>query len=526
MKNQINNRLFGFIKEDATAGFLVFLLALPLSLGIAKASGFPASMGILTAMIGGIVVSLFPNGSPLSIKGPAAGLITICSAAIIEFGQLAGADNALPIVAAMLAVVAVVQVAMGFLKVGSLSELFPHSAVHGMLAAIGIIIMAKQIPVLLGDDPMIYKGEGPLELLADIPRFIANAHPHIATVGLIGLIILFAMPYIPIAALKKVPAPMWVLLMAVPMALAWHFSQSEPSYALVQIGDFWGSIKIRPNFSLMGSFVFWKYVFMFLFVNSLESLLTVKAVDNLDPQKRKTNPNSDLIALGVGNGISGLLGGLPMISEVVRSSANVGFGAKGRGANFFHGIFLLLAMILIIPLIEMIPNSALAAMLIFAGFRLASPKEFIKTYHLGIEQLAIFLVTILVTLLEDLLLGVAAGIVLKMLFHLWAGAPFLSLFRSRHTVENTDKATVVHIEESAVFTNILTFTSVLSTLPKNKPVVLDFTDCQLVDNPFMEFVEHTESDWEMEGRELHVRGLETMVPMSKHPLATRRKTKA
>lgn len=165
-------------------------------------------------------------------------------------------------------------------------------------------------------------------------------------------------------------------------------------------------------------------------------------------------------------------------------------------------------------------------MLIFAGFRLASPKEFIKTYHLGIEQLAIFLVTILVTLLEDLLLGVASGIVLKMLFHLWAGAPFLSLFRSRHTVENTDKATVVHIEESAVFTNILTFTSVLSTLPKNKPVVLDFTDCQLVDNPFMEFVEHTESDWEMEGRELHVRGLETMVPMSKHPLATRRKTKA
>lgn len=526
MKNQINNRLFGFIKEDATAGFLVFLLALPLSLGIAKASGFPASMGILTAMVGGLVVSLFPKVSPLSIKGPAAGLITVCSAALMEFGQVAGAEHALPAVAALLAVVALVQIAMGLLKVGSLSELFPHSAVHGMLAAIGIIIMAKQIPVLLGDDPMIYKGEGPLELLADIPRFIANAHPHIATVGLIGLVILFALPYVPVPALKKVPAPMWVLIMAVPMALAWHFSQSEPSYALVQIGDFWGSIKIQPDFSLLGTFVFWKYVFMFLFVNSLESLLTVKAVDNLDPEKRKTNPNSDLIALGVGNGISGLLGGLPMISEVVRSSANVGFGAKSRGANFFHGIFLLLAMILIVPLIEMIPNSALAAMLIFAGYRLASPKEFIKTYHLGVEQLVIFLVTIIVTLVEDLLLGVAAGIVLKMVFHLMAGAPFMSLFRSRHRIENLENKTVVHIEESAVFSNILAYTAVLSNLPKDKPVELNFSDCQLVDNPFMEFIEHTESDWEQEGRELHTAGWDLLKPMSKHPLATRRKIKA
>ncbi|MFZ9970065.1 MAG: SulP family inorganic anion transporter, partial [Bacteroidia bacterium] len=156
MKSTINNKLFGYIKEDATAGFLVFLLALPLSLGIAKASGFPASMGILTAMVGGILVSFFPRVSPLSIKGPAAGLITVCSAAIMELGQIGGVEKALPALAALLAVVALIQIAMGFLKIGSLSELFPHSAVHGMLAAIGIIIIAKQIPVLLGDDPMIY----------------------------------------------------------------------------------------------------------------------------------------------------------------------------------------------------------------------------------------------------------------------------------------------------------------------------------------------------------------------------------
>ncbi len=514
--------MFGYLKEDATAGFLVFLLALPLSLGIAKASGFPASMGILTAMVGGILVSFFPRVSPLSIKGPAAGLITVCSAAILELGQVGGAEKALPSMAALLAVVALIQVVMGFLKIGSLSELFPHSAVHGMLAAIGIIIIAKQIPVLLGDDPMIYKGEGPLELLADIPRFVANAHPHIAMVGIIGLVILFATPYVPIPAVKKVPAPMWVLLMAVPLAIVWHFTNEGPSYAMVSIGDFWGSIKIQPDFSLIGTFVFWKYVFMLLFVNSLESLLTVKAVDNLDPEKRKSNPNSDLIALGVGNGVSGLLGGLPMISEVVRSSANVGFGAKGRGANFFHGVFLLLAMIFIIPLIEMIPNSALAAMLIFAGYRLASPKEFIQTYHLGIEQLAIFLITILVTLLEDLLLGVAAGILVKMIFHIIMGAPIASLFRSRHRIEHIEGKSILYIQESALFTNILAFTSVLKKLPNENQVLLDFSECKLVDNPFMEFVEHTESDWHNDGRRLETRGLDNMRPVSNHPLATRR----
>lgn len=517
-------KLFTYWKNDLTSGFLVFLLALPLSLGIAKASGFPAAMGILTAIIGGIAVSFFPRVSPLSIKGPAAGLITVCASAIAELSLIDNPSNALSHLAAILLVVALLQVIMGLLKVGSLAELFPHSAVHGMLAAIGIIIIAKQIPVLLGDDPFMYKGEGPIELIANIPLFIQNAHPNIAIIGIIGLVILFIIPVLPFKWLKKIPAPMIVLILTIPLSLAWHLKTEEPAYALVSIGDFWNSIHWAPTFTLMSSLTFWKYVFMFLFVNSLESLLTVKAVDNLDQLKRKTNPNSDLIVLGAGNGISAMLGGLPMISEVVRSSANIGFGAKSRGSNFFHGVFLLLSMMVMIPLIEMIPNAALAAMLIFAGYRLASPKEFIKTYHLGKEQLAIFIVTIGVTLSTDLLLGVSAGIIVKLIFHIIYGAPLNSLFASkRKTTTENENIVRVSILDSALFTNILTFKNVFDEVPADKTLIIDFTKCKLVDNPFIEFIEHLKTAREEKGQELIIEGLDEMIPFSKHPLATRKR---
>jgi MFS superfamily sulfate permease-like transporter len=332
-------------KNDIVSGFLVFLLALPLSLGIAKASGFPAAMGVLSAMIGGLVTVFFKT-SELSIKGPAAGLITIAAGAITDFG---GDEQGWKIASAVIVVMSIFQIIFGFLKFGSLSDFFPHSAVHGMLAAIGLIIIGKQIPVLLGDDPTLYKGEGPIELYMDIPKFILNAHWHIAVIGIIGLIIMFGLPLLKINFFKKIPAPIIVLFVAIPITIYWEFKKTEPSYSLVSIGDFWGSLNFNADFSAINTFNFWKYVFMFLFVSTLESLLTVKAVDNLDPYKRKSNYNGDLIGQGAGNFFSGLLGGLPMISEVVRSSSNVGFGAISKWSNFFHGLFLLLAMIFLIP---------------------------------------------------------------------------------------------------------------------------------------------------------------------------------
>lgn len=501
---------------------MVFLLALPLSLGIAKASGFPAAMGVLTAIVGGFL-SIFFSVSELTVKGPAAGLITICSAAILEFG---GGDQGWRVAAAAIMAAAIVQILLAGFKLGDLSDFFPHSAVHGMLAAIGIIIIAKQIPVLLGDDPAIYKGEGPIEMLMDIPKFVTHAHWHIAVVGLIGLAVMFGLPKLGVKALKKIPAPMAVLSLTIPLSIYWHFRETEPNYSLVTIGDFWGSLGLNFDFSQIRQPTFWKYVFMFVFIGSLESLLTVKAIDSLDPYRRTSNYNNDLSAVGAGNLIAAMLGGIPMISEVVRSSANVGFGGKTKWSNFFHGLFLLMAMIFLIPAIELIPNAALAAMLIYAGYRLAAPREFIHTFHIGTEQLAIFLTTIVVTLAEDLLLGVAAGILVKFFFHIYHGAPWRSLFKAKYAKIENENAVIVKIAESAIFSNLIGFKKVLMALaPSDKKIVIDFSDTHLIDHSFMTFITHYQKEYNAGNGRLEITGLQNHKPLSKHELASKKLVK-
>ncbi|MFZ9940156.1 MAG: SulP family inorganic anion transporter [Bacteroidia bacterium] len=503
-------------KTDMLSGFLVFLLALPLSLGIAKASGFPASMGVLTAMVGGLITPLF-RVSPLTIKGPAAGLITVCSGAFLEFGG----ESYWPMVTAAVMVASLLQLLLALGRLGSLSDLFPHSAVHGMLAAIGIIIISKQFPVLMGVAPDMYAGKPPLELLAEIPNFIRHAQLEPAILGVVSLIIMFLYPSIQRGWLKKVPAPMWVLLIAIPTSLARQFSETLPAYTLVHIGDFWGDFGFHFNFSLIGTWVFWKYVLMFLFINSLESLLTVKAIDSMDPQKRTSDYNGDLFGLGVGNFVSSILGGLPMISEVVRSSANVGFGAQTKWSNFFHGAFLLLSMLLLIPIIELIPNAALAAMLLFAGYRLASPRQFRQTLQIGWEQLAIFLVTIGITLAEDLLLGVASGITLKLLIHITRWLFLGSFFKPNFVLRPDLVPQTLEIQGAALFTHLIGYKKVLERLSNESLVRIDFSHCEFVDHSFLEFIEEQRNHALNEKREILVTGLEGMKPISRHPLASR-----
>lgn len=505
-------------RADAVSGFLVFLLALPLSLGIAKASEFPPAMGVLTAMIAGMLVSFFA-GSPLTIKGPAAGLITICAGAVTELG---GGVQGWHMALGVIVVASIIQIGFGFLKFGSLSDFFPHSAVHGMLAAIGLIIFSKQIHVLLGIDPATLKGMEPIELYQMIPHSVMNEDPRVTLVGIISLIIIFGMPMLKIKLLKQLPAPMVVLLVTIPLALIMDFRHTEPAFDLVKIGDFWGEINFNADFSAIASWPFWKYVIMFLFVNSLESLLTVKAIDGLDPWKRISNPNKDLVAVGMGNAVSGMLGGLPMISEVARSSANITFGGKTRWANFFHGFFLLIAMLLFIPVIEMIPNTALAALLIAVGYRLASPNEFFKTYKIGSEQLVIFVTTIIVTVSTDLLVGVAAGIAMKFFFHILNGVPLRSLFRARYEYVENNGDYQIRVKDSAIFSNLIGYKKLFNKIKPGKKVTLNFSDAVIVDHSFMEALHHFEDEYHHEGGAVAIQGFDNFKAFSNHPLATRK----
>jgi MFS superfamily sulfate permease-like transporter len=503
---------------DFLAGFLVFLLALPLSLGIAKAGEIPPAMGVLTAMIGGMFVSFF-SGSRLTIKGPAAGLITISAGCVTAFGGgLEGWHLALGVIV----VASVLQIIIGLLKAGSLSDFFPHSAVHGMLAAIGLIIISKQVHILLGIDPSTLAGMNPLALYAQIPSSIMHANIPVAAIGIIGLIVLFSMPRININFIKKIPAPMIVLLIAVPTVIVFDFNVTQPGHALVKIGDFWGSIGYNPDFSGIGTGVFWKYVFMFLVVGSLESLLTVKAMDNMDPWKRQSNFNKDLVAVGAGNTLAGLLGGSPMISEVARSSANIGFGARTRWANFFHGSFLFIAMLLMIPVIELIPNTALAAMLIYVGYNLAAPKEFIKTYKTGKAQLVIFIVTIAVTIATDLLVGIASGIIVKFIIHFINGATLKSLFKAHYELSETDGKYNFTVQDPAIFSNLIGFKKAFKTFQSGKEITIDFSNAKLVDHTFMEFLENFEAEYHRSGGKVIINGFDKFELFSDHPLSGRK----
>lgn len=508
------------LASDATSGFIVFLLALPLSLGIAKASDFPPIMGLVTAIIGGMVVSLF-MGSRLSIKGPAAGLIVIVAGAVSEFG---GGETGWHLALGAMVVAGLVQILFGVFKLGKLMDFFPLSAVHGMLAAIGLIIIGKQIPVFLDVNPALTKGKEPLELFASIPEFIREMDPRATIIGVISFTIMMAWPLIKNPIIKKIPAPLVVLAIAIPAELYMDFQHTEPKYALVHIGNLLDNIKWNVDFSgFSQTGVFVKYVIMFALVGSLESLLTVKAMDMLDPFRRKSDANKDLIATGIGNSFAAVLGGLPMISEVARSSANIANGAKTRWANFFHGFFILGFVLLGAQLIELIPNTALAAMLITVGIKLAHPKEFIHTFQIGKEQLLIFIVTIIFTLGVDLLVGIGAGILTEIIVNIVNGKPLKAIFKAPTEVSFTDDEYLVEISEAAVFTNFLGIKRKLEAIPPSFKVIIDFSETKLVDHSVMENISHFKHDYEFTGGTVDIIGLNDHEPVSEHKLAARKR---
>jgi MFS superfamily sulfate permease-like transporter len=525
-----------YLRQDLTAGFLVFLIALPLCVGIALASGFPPLAGIFTAICGALITMLFSN-SEMTIKGPAAGLIVIVIGCIEDFGGNGNSGGWLPddqkayqAALAVGAVAAALQILSGLLRAGILGEFFPGTVVHGMLAAIGVIIISKQIPVALGI--MDAKG-GPLSLLQQIPDFLKHANPAIAFIGSLSLSIMFLWPIARKRAniLAFVPAHLVVLLVAVPLGMALNLTEASKyqifhqeyrlgeQYLVKMPNRVFGMFDeiTAPDFSVLSQFKAWKWIFMFFIIGSLESLLSAKAVDLLDPWKRRTNMNRDLLGVGVANLVAAMIGGLPMISEIVRSRANIDNGARTRFANFFHGIFLLLCVGLIPTILHRIPLAALAAMLVYTGTRLAHPNEFQNVYRIGREQLAIFVVTLLVVLATDLLIGVAAGVALKMIIHLANGVPLRSFFKAYLEVEDVDENTSLIIaRESAVFSNWIPFRRQIEDvgLVQKRNLILDLSGTTMVDASVMEKLEELQSEFEEEGLKLELRGLDDLRPVA------------
>ncbi len=525
-------------KPDLLSGFIISLIALPLCLGIAMASGVPPMSGIIAGIIGGLILSL-TSGSYITINGPAAGLAVIVLMSIDGFRKMAPAGLS-PEQVEMFAYqctlavgvgCGVLQFIFGLVKAGVLSNFFPSSVVHGMLAAIGIMIFAKQFHTAVGVKP---EGKEMLEIIMAIPGSLMNMNPEVALIGLISLVILIGLPMFKSKYIKMIPAPLLVVLIAIPLGhyfdlehehkylfLNGHEYTLGPKFLVTLPAHVMDGI-ILPRFDYLFTGFGLQMVITYALVASLESLLTVAAIDKLDPYKRVSNFNRELFAKGSGNILSSLIGGLPIIAEVVRSSANVNNGAKTPWANFFHGIFLLVFILFLSGMIHQIPLSALAAMLMVTGYRLASPKEFMKTYKIGKEQLLIFISTIIITLATDLLVGIFAGIVVKLIIHMANGVPLKSLFKPFLTINQNGDDYQIDVEHSAIFSNYIGLKKQIERLPPGKNITMDFTNVKLVDHTVMEHLHEMAERYESQGGKFYIVGLHQHKPLSDHPHSTRK----
>ncbi|MFZ9588292.1 MAG: SulP family inorganic anion transporter [Chitinophagaceae bacterium] len=482
-----------FNRADLLPGMVVFLVALPLCLGIAVASGAPPFAGIISGIIGGIIVGSLSN-SNVSVTGPAAGLIAIVLAAITQLGYESF------LIAVVIA--GAIQLSLGFAKAGGISSYFPTSVIEGMLVAIGIIIIKKELPHAIGYD---LENEGDFysyQLLKEDEGFFGElihsfnfAHTGAITVAVISLAILIAFNKVPV--LKKIKAlPGALVAVVAGIVLNKVFEVTQPSLIIANehlvtlpkassVGDFINQFS-TPNFAGFSNPQVWITGITIAIVASIETLLCLEAGDKMDPYKRFSNANTELKAQGVGNILSGLIGGLPMTSVIVRTTANINAGAKTKFSTIVHGLMLLLTVILIPGVLNMIPMASLAAILLMIGWRLASPKVFKHMWQSGSQQFIPFIITVVAVVFTDLLKGVGIGLVVS-IFYILKGNMKLAY---RFSKEKYHEGETIHIDlaQEVSFLNKAALKQTLSDLPSNSNVVIDAGNTVYIDFDIIQLI--------------------------------------
>jgi MFS superfamily sulfate permease-like transporter len=510
-------------RNDLSAALSVSLVALPLALGIAVASEVAPMAGILSAIIGGVVTTFF-RGGHLAINGPAAGLIAVI------LGGLVALDGNINYVLAAIVVSGAIQVILGFLKMGRFAKLLPSSVLHGILAAIGVIIFAKQAHYTLGTTS---DADNTIGTLLDIFYKLPEANPFVFLVALIGILILVFYKKINYKFIQIIPAPMWVLLLSLPVVFGFDFFNEHTisilgnAYSigpelLIDIPDNPLDSIMHPDFGMIGTTAFWLTVLSITMIATVETLASARAVDKLDPYKRTTNLNKDLMGVGLSTMVSGALGGLPIITVIVRSTVNVNSNAKTRWSNFYHGIFLILFVLILAPVLRSVPLAALAAILVYTGFKLASPLVFKQAYDQGVEQLLFLCSTLIITLFTDLLYGILGGILVTLVLHmLLAKVGFMNffkmIFKSGSKVYHLENGTYdVKIKGIANFLSALQLDKLLQDIPSGSTVRLDMSQTRLVDLSIMENMIEFKRIHDNKGGYVQLIGLENHVASSSH----------
>ena len=508
---QLDEGLRATWRYDLPAGIVVFLVALPLCLGIALASGAPLLAGLVTGIVGGVVVSRL-SGSQLMVSGPAAGLSAIVLAAIVELGSFE-----VFLVAVVLG--GVLQVVLGLARAGIIGYFFPSSVIRGMLAAIGLILILKQLPYAFGAgiEPgasgavQTPKSGNSLTAIADA---IGSARPLAVALSVVSLLVLiFWAKLAPAAVRKLAPAPLVVVLLGVlgaaaaaafVPALALPLSAMVTLPAASSLGELVSLLPV-PDWSQLGNPAVWRVAVTIGIVASLETLLSLEATDKLDPYKRSAPANRELLAQGVGNMIAGAAGGLPMTGVIVRSAANIGAGARTWRSSFIHGVLLLVAVVAFPTLLNRIPLAVLAAILLHTGYKLANPRQLRDAWRIGVKYVVPFVVTVAAILATDLLVGICIGLAV--------GAFFVLLDDFGHAYsydveESADHRRVrITLAEQVTFLNKARINAALHALPAGSRVTIDAQRSRHIDHDVVELLHEFEENARARGISLELLGV-------------------
>lgn len=504
MKRHLRYYRIAWVNHDLSAGLSVFLVALPLCLGIALASGAPLYAGLVSGVIGGLVVPIISR-SALGVSGPAAGLSTVVAAALIATGNYS-------VFLLSVLICGGCQIVFGILKLGTIASYFPSAVIKGMLAAIGILLLSKQIPLALGlENPdfwtSVFFGNNFITGMRSLGQYISAGSVIIAVVSLLLLILLQQSRS---KKLKLVPAPLVVVIAGI--LINFLFMLFAPSYALkptqlVAIPNEIFQSVTYPEFSdLFTHTEVWKYGLLLGVLATLETVLSVEAVDKLDPHNRITPVNRELIAQGTGNIVCGLLGGLPITAVIVRGAANVDAGAKSNLSAMTHGLFLLLTVVLIPSLLNYIPYASLAAILLVTGYNLTKPKLYAHQWALGWKQFAPFVITILVILSTDLLIGVSIGLLLSIYFIVQNN--FKAEYRIQKSKEHETDVYVIKLNSNVTFLNKVNLKKALDVIPHYSKLTIDGSDCNFIDYDILEIISEFHSKAKDRHIEVHLNSIE------------------
>ena len=527
-------QFLGGLPKNIFSGFVVSLIALPLGLGLAIASEAPPIAGIIAAIAGGMVVSLL-GGSHLTITGPGNGLVIVILSAIVGMGEGDLYQGYLYTLAAIM-LSGLLLFIFGVFRLGALSEFFPTTALQGMLAAIGVGILAKQFHVMLGFTDVKGNTINQLVLIPNsIKNLLSNPSSDIilaSAIGVLSLAFLFLYARVRNSVFQLIPAPMWVVIASIGVMYYYDLVLKNPevlgSNLMITLPDNLMASLPSPDFGKILTSEFMGYTLSITLVAVIESLLSIKAVDKLDPLKRRSNINKDLRALGIATGVSGFFGGLNVVTVIARSSVNVNNGGNNRSANFFHAAFLIVFILLFAKQIQKIPMPALAAILVYTGYRLATPENLLRIYKVGKEQAIIFLTTLVATLMTSLTTGILLGILTTLLVHIVLNKSGVLFYRNwlkpnvlMYLEEETGNY-YVSVKNFCSFLNFFKLKAKLDEIPPSAHAIIDFSLCEFVDHTVMEGLNDYSRSFSRQGGFFEIIGLDVHEAKTEHPFAIRK----